>query len=104
MKISKAKTEKIKENVLAFLYSKAPQPLFTSDIAHDLARDEEFILKLLNEMERKKLVVRVKKNPEGISYLKRNRWRISSNVFEAYDKIAKQKIDYSEKENYYSFE
>lgn len=101
MKISKDKVQKIKENILSFLYSRSPQPIFTADIASETARDEEFIKKLMLEMEKERLVLGVRKNNQGIIYLRRTRWRLSSHIFEAYDKISKQKIEYDDKNHTY---
>jgi predicted transcriptional regulator with HTH domain len=42
MKISEQKIEKISEQILAMLYSISPKSLFTSHIAKEIARDEEF--------------------------------------------------------------
>ena len=42
MKISKEKKEKICEQILMFLYSIAPKPVFTVTIAREIARDEEY--------------------------------------------------------------
>jgi len=103
MKISEAKLNKIKENILAALFSKSPQPIFTADIAMEIARDEEFVKKLLEEMEKKKLVVPVKKNNQGINYIKRTKWRLSGQVFDAYSKLARQKIEYDDKNNTYAY-
>jgi hypothetical protein len=103
MKISKGKIDKIKENILAILYSKSPQAIFTADIANETARDEEFMKKLLLEMEKEKLIFAIKKNNNGIKYLRRIRWRLSSQIFEAYDKISKQKIEYDDKNHTYSY-
>ena len=47
MKISDKKKEKISEQILALLYSINPQSLFTLHIAREIARDEEFIKKIL---------------------------------------------------------
>jgi hypothetical protein len=103
MRISSDKINKIKENILAVLYSKSPQAIYTADIALEIARDEEFIKKLLLEMEKDRLVMPVKKNNKGISYLRRARWRLSSHIFEAYDKISRQKIEYDDKNHTYSY-
>lgn len=84
MKISKEKREKISEQILLFLYSINPKPAFTSHIAQELARDEEFIKKILLELKNKKLVLEVKKNPKGIDYKRRSRWRLSDKVYQAY--------------------
>ncbi len=89
MKISKAKMDKIKENILLFLYKSSPKLLFTVEIAQELARDEEFIKSLLLELESKNLVIGVRKNNEGVSYTQRIRWRLSTKVYQAYDSLNK---------------
>ena len=86
-KISEQKLEKISEQVLLFLYSVFPKQVFTSEIAKELARDEEFIKKRLIEIEKKKLIVRIDKNPQGYQYSRRLRWRISNKTHEMYKKL-----------------
>ena len=88
--ISKEKREKIQEQILSFLFSCFPKQIFTSDIANELARDEEFIKKLLLDLEKKDLVTRITKNTEGINYSRRIRWRISNKAYEVY-KLSQQK-------------
>ena len=84
MRISKEKREKIYEQILAFLFSISPKPLFTLNIAKEIARDEEFVKFLLLELKKKDLVIEIKKNPEGIDYLKRSRWKLSDKAYQAY--------------------
>ncbi len=84
MKISKEKREKISEQILALLYSVSPKPLYTSHIAKEIARDEEFIKKILLELKKKNLVVEIKMNPKGIPYTKRSRWKIGDEAYKAY--------------------
>ena len=84
MKISKEKKEKISEQVLLFLYSINPKPAFTLHISQEIVRDEEFIKKILLELENKKLVIKIRKNPQGIDYKKRLRWRLSDKAYQAY--------------------
>ena len=84
MRIAKEKREKISEQILALLYSNFSKPLFTSKIAQELARDEEFIKNLLDELKSKKLIISINKNPRGILYLKRTRWKLQDNVYQAY--------------------
>ena len=84
MKISKEKRDKISEQILACLFSVSPHPLFTLNIAKEVARDEEFTKSLLNDLKKKGLVVEVKKNPEGLSYLRRSRWLLSESAYQAY--------------------
>ena len=84
MKISNQKKEKICEQILAFLYSVVPKPVFTVVIAREIARDEEFIKKLLLDLKAKGLVVEIKKNPKGTPYLKRSRWKLSGVAYTSY--------------------
>ncbi|HPD81763.1 MAG TPA: hypothetical protein PK357_01545 [Candidatus Pacearchaeota archaeon] len=84
MFISKEKKEKISEQILAYLYSVNPKSVFTSNIAKEIARDEEFIKNLLLILKKEKLVVEIKKNSKGVDYLKRSRWRLSDEVYKVY--------------------
>ncbi|MEK6945710.1 MAG: hypothetical protein AABW63_02865 [Nanoarchaeota archaeon] len=86
MYISKEKKQKISEQILAFLYSISPQPTFTYYIAREIARDEEFIKKLLKELKAKRLVVEVNKNPQGKNYLRRSRWKLTDEAYLSYKK------------------
>jgi len=85
-KISKQKREKISEQILSHLFSVFPNQIFTSTIAKELARDEEFIKDLLIELEKKKLVIKINQNPQGFKYSRRLRWRISNKTYEIYKK------------------
>lgn len=84
MKISKEKKDKISEQILSVLFSKFPQLLFTSQIALEMARDEEFTKKLLLELKEKSLVNEIKKNPKGILYIKRSRWKMEDKTYQKY--------------------
>lgn len=84
MKISNKKKEKISEQILAFLYSINLKPIFTSQIAEEIARDEEFVKNLLLNLKKKGLVSEIKKNPKGVLYLRRSRWRLSDVAYKAY--------------------
>ena len=85
-KISEQKLERISEQILFHLYSIFPKQIFTSDIAKELARDEEFIKKLLKQLEKKELVIKIDKNPKGFQYSRRLRWRISNKAHNIYTK------------------
>lgn len=85
MKISSKKREKISEQILSYLYSINPKSIFTSQIAEEIARDEEFVKKLLLKLNKQNLVVQINKNPQGIPYLKRSRWKISDAAYQAYN-------------------
>jgi predicted transcriptional regulator len=85
-KISTEKQQKIAEQTLFYLYSIFPKQIFTSDVARELARDEEFMKKILDNLEQKELIVKITKNPKGKTYSKRSRWRISNKAYEIYNK------------------
>ena len=86
MKISYKKKEKIYEQILAVLYSINPKSIFTSYIAKEIARDEEFTKKLLQELKNKKLILEIKKNPKGVCYTRRARWKLSDEAYNSYKK------------------
>jgi prolyl-tRNA editing enzyme YbaK/EbsC (Cys-tRNA(Pro) deacylase) len=85
--ISKQKREKISEQILAHLFDTSPGPKFTSQIAQEIARDEEFTKSLLLDLEKNKLIVKITKNSSGTKYLRRQRWRLSHTAFSAYKKL-----------------
>ncbi len=84
MKLSKEKRNKISEQILACLYNSSPISLFTAEIARSIARDEEFTKQLLKELWDKNLVVPIRKNPKGIPFSKRIKWRLSNQAYNAY--------------------
>ncbi len=84
--ISKAKRSKISEQILSHLYNNSPEALFTSVIANEIIRDEEFTKSLLQELETHKLVIRVTKSQTGKDYQRWERWRLSNAAFDAYKK------------------
>ena len=86
MKISEEKKKKISEQILALLYEHSVQSLFTAQIAKDLARDEEFTKAILNDLEKKGLIIKISKNPKGFNYLRRQRWRLDSKIYDYYFK------------------
>jgi len=89
MKISKEKRDKISEQTLFFLFTNHLKPFFTSEISRELARDEEFTKKLLLDLTKKKLLIKITKNSSGLDYSRRLRWRLSDKAF----KIYKEKLN-----------
>ena len=87
MMLSDKKKEKISEQILALLYYQNPKSLFTSNIAQEIARDEEFTKKLLVDLKAKKLIVEIKKNPKGIIYSRRSRWNLSDKTYVVYKEL-----------------
>jgi len=76
-KISEKKKDKIKGEILRVLYENFPSLLFTNKIAEEIARDNEFVLKLLNEMEDLKWVKKNKK-------IARTKWGLTLDIYNQY--------------------
>ena len=87
MKLSQEKRDKISEQILSHLYHNFPKPFFTAEIAREIARDEEFVKALMLELKNKNLVVSIKKNPKGVFYTRRIRWRLSNQAHNAYKEL-----------------
>jgi predicted transcriptional regulator with HTH domain len=82
--ISDKKIERIKEQILHYLFESSPEAQFTSKISLEIARDEEFVKSLLLELKQKGLVSLIQKSPSGNQYLKRQRWTLSKQAYHAY--------------------
>jgi len=85
--ISKGKVKKINELILSFLYHNSPNSFYTYNIAQEIIRDEEFTKKLLHDLAKGELVVRIDKSSKGVTYLKRERWRLTNKTFKAYSQL-----------------
>ena len=81
-RISKKNFERIASDAVSALYSSYPVPLTTRAIAREVARDNEFIKRVLVFLESRKLVVRVKKD-----YERWVKWKLS--------RAAKRRMDVS---------
>ena len=90
MKISQTKKDKIAEQILSFLYHSFPNQPFTAEIARELARDEEFIKTILFELKEKQLVVPIRRNPKGVIFSRRLKWRLSNKVYDVYSQKSKE--------------
>jgi len=84
MRISQEKKDKIIEQILAYLYQIFPKNPFTAEIAREIARDEEFIKRILLELREKNLVIAIKRNKKGQSFSRRMRWKLSNKVYDIY--------------------
>jgi len=84
MKLSKDKKDRIIEQILLFLYHTFPDQPFTAEIAREIARDEEFIKRILLELTEKNLVIPIKKNKKGEPFSRRLKWRLTSKVYDIY--------------------
>ncbi len=86
-KISDKKVQRIKEEVLLLLYNNPAKPLFTSQIADEMIRDEEFILRLLKELNKEGFIDEIKRNSNGKNFLSRRKWTLKSNVYSQYKRL-----------------
>jgi hypothetical protein len=84
MKLSKDKKDRISEQILLFLYHSFPKQPFTAEIAREIARDEEFIKRLLFDLKEKNLVLSIKKNTKGELFSRRLKWRLTNQVYDIY--------------------
>ena len=84
MKLSQEKKDKIMEQILHYLYQSFPRNPFTAEIAREIARDEEFIKKLLLELKEKNLVLVIRKGKNGEVFSRRMKWKLTNNVYNIY--------------------
>lgn len=84
MRISNEKKDKIIEQILLFIYQVFPKNPFTSEIAREIARDEEFIKKILLDLKEKNLVIQIKKGKKGILFSRRSKWKLTNRVYDIY--------------------
>jgi len=85
--ISKEKQEKIKEEILRVLFENSPKAMFTSEVSSQIVRDEEFTLRLLENLNSQKLINKINKNSDGKDYLTRKRWVLASKTYDIYKKL-----------------
>lgn len=82
-RLSKKREEKIKEEILSILYENITG-LSTYRVGEEILRDDEFTLRLLKELEEKKLVKTVQKSVHGREYKTKKMWALTKEAFEAY--------------------
>ncbi|MBI2106795.1 hypothetical protein HYT57_02315 [Candidatus Woesearchaeota archaeon] len=83
-KISLKKEARIKEDILRLLYDKYPEFHYTSVVSYETLRNNEFILRLLNELTKEGLVSFIdEKGGRGI----RKKWCLKKEVFEKYKEL-----------------
>jgi len=83
-KIGANKRDKIKEEILRFLYDEYPAFHFTNKISYELARNNEFVLGLMKEMVKNELVSFMKdKGGRG----ERVKWKLKEEVYQKYKEL-----------------
>ena len=78
-RISTGKMDRIKESILQHLFEESPKSLFTFEIAEAQVRDKEFILKLMQDLEKRKLVKQTKKD-----FTRKRKWALTDDAYHAY--------------------
>lgn len=86
-KLSEKKIEKIKEDILSVLFDSGLKGMFTYHIAEEIARDDEFVLKLLKELEIKKLVKFKTKSLKGRELKRKKLWVMTDSAYRAYREL-----------------
>jgi len=83
-KISQGKTEKIKEEILLKLYENYPAFLYTYQVSDLMLRDDEFVLKLLNQLKEINLVTCLEEsNGKKI----KKKWGLTPEVYSKYKEL-----------------
>ncbi|MBU2634161.1 MAG: hypothetical protein KJ674_02865 [Nanoarchaeota archaeon] len=83
-KLGKDKESRIKEQILEVLYNTFPKMFYTKELADEILRKDEFILKLLLELKRTGLLnIYEEKKGRGV----RRKWSMSQKVYEEYKKL-----------------
>ena len=83
-KISKEKKDRLKEEILHSLYENYPKMMWTFEIGDILIRDDEFILKLLMELKKKRLVMNYE---ESKGKKVKRKWGMKKEVYEQYKQL-----------------
>ena len=86
-KLSEKTIKNIKEQLINIIFENSPKSLYTNELASLLARDEEFIKRLLLEFKDQGLVEPVTKNHKGKNLISRRRWKLTKAVLDASEQL-----------------
>ena len=81
-KISKANQEVIKNNILRILFDESPRAISATKISKNEARDKQFILKILRELEKSKIVRNSTKK-----FVKKSYWVMTNEAYKKYKEL-----------------
>ena len=83
-KLSKDKENKIKEQILEILYNNFPKMFYTKELADELIRKDEFVLRLLQDLKKNNLLNSYEeKRGRGI----KRKWGVLERVYGEYKKL-----------------
>ena len=85
--ISKKKVDKIKEDVLSVLFESGLRGLFTKQISDEIARNDEFVLKLLQDLEKQNVIKQIKNTKKGTQFIRRKQWTMTDKAYETYKSL-----------------
>jgi hypothetical protein len=81
-RISEENKEKIKSSVLRILFDESPKSISARFIAQEEARDKQFILKLLKELEKDKVVENV-----TAEFSRKSFWIMTNEAYKKYREL-----------------
>jgi len=82
-RLSSKGIEQLKANILRTMFDESPRALSAPEIASLEIRDKEFILRLLQEMEKKHLV----KNVAPTHFSRKNMWVMTDQAYKKYKEL-----------------
>jgi len=80
--VSYGNVEKAKSNILRLLYDDAPKSLSARAVAIAEARDKEFVLRLLRDLEKKKIVRNATKD-----FSRKSSWVMTEQAYKKYKEL-----------------
>lgn len=83
-KISQEKIEKLKEEVLRVLYENYPEFKYTYQVSDSLLRDDGFILGLLKDLEKMRLIAQIEES-KGKNI--KRKWGLTKLAYEKYKEL-----------------
>lgn len=83
-KISEHKEKRIKEEILRLLYENYPKLMYTVEIADELIRDDEFILKLMKYLNKANLATIFEEN---MGRKVKRKWGLNKDAYKEYKKL-----------------
>jgi len=83
-KLSQDSIKTVKANIIRLLYDEYPKSLSATAIGKYEARDKQFVLRLLLELEKDNLIKTIKKTNQGKPFLKKQKWTLTDKYFNFY--------------------
>ncbi|MFH0835585.1 MAG: hypothetical protein V1834_00285 [Candidatus Micrarchaeota archaeon] len=86
-RVSKKTFDKVAESVLGVLYDNYPGSVSTRFVAGEVARDKEFVAKVLDFLRGKGFVEQWTKSRAGEEYERWAKWRLSKRAYDKYAEL-----------------